>query len=54
MVDFQTPQGGTIGIADAPIAALRDALRGASCCPGDAGYDDARAIWNAMIDAARR
>ena len=33
MVDFQTPQGGTIGIADAPIAALRDALRGSLLLP---------------------
>jgi len=50
MVDFQTPQGGTIGIADAPIAALRDSLRGSLLRPEDAGYDVARSLWNAMID----
>ena len=50
MVDFQTPQGGTIGIADAPIAALRESLRGSLLLPEDAGYDAARSLWNAMID----
>ena len=29
---------------------LRAALRGPLLLPGDAGYDDARSIWNAMID----
>lgn len=29
---------------------LRARLRGALLLPGDPGYDDARSIWNAMID----
>ena len=29
---------------------LRAAIRGAVCLPGDPGYDQARTIWNAMID----
>src|SRR6202166_2906018 len=33
-----------------PIDDLRARLRGPLLVPGDAGYDDARAIWNAMID----
>ena len=32
------------------FSTLRRGLRGTLCLPGDAGYDDARAIWNAMID----
>lgn len=32
------------------LAALRASLRGALCLPGEAGYEQARTIWNAMID----
>ena len=32
------------------IAALRAGLRGGLLEPGDEGYDDARAVWNGMID----
>jgi len=32
------------------IDAFKATLRGALLCPGDSGYDDARRIWNAMID----
>ena len=32
------------------MEALRSALRGSMHTPGDAGYDEARTIWNAMID----
>ncbi|MDP9243621.1 MAG: FAD-dependent oxidoreductase, partial [Chloroflexota bacterium] len=32
------------------IAELRPRLRGPLLAPGDPGYDDARSIWNAMID----
>ena len=34
----------------APIDELRPRLRGPLLAAGDAGYDDARAVWNAMID----
>jgi hypothetical protein len=29
---------------------LRSVLHGELLEPGDAGYDDARVVWNAMID----
>ncbi|MGE5179649.1 MAG: FAD-binding oxidoreductase [Bacteroidota bacterium] len=32
------------------LEALRTGLRGTLCLPGEAGYDAARTIWNAMID----
>ncbi|VTU28726.1 6-hydroxy-D-nicotine oxidase [Variovorax sp. PBS-H4] len=50
MIDFQTAQGGTVGIADEPVAALRAALRGGLVMAGDDGYDVSRTLWNGMID----
>jgi hypothetical protein len=32
------------------IDAFKAALRGEVLCPGDAGYDEARLIWNGMFD----
>ena len=32
------------------LDALRGQLRGALCYPGDPGYEQARTLWNAMID----
>jgi hypothetical protein len=37
-------------IANTPIAPLRSALRGELVEAGDAGYDEARRVWNAAID----
>jgi hypothetical protein len=35
---------------DQAIAELRTALRGEVFIPGDSGYDDARRVWNGLID----
>jgi FAD/FMN-containing dehydrogenase len=50
----------SLGVADvteavrkldpAAVDALRPNLRGEAILPGQAGYDDARTVWNAMID----
>jgi len=37
-------------LASETIEAFKTSLRGALLCPGDNGYDDARRLWNAMID----
>ena len=37
-------------INGATVEDFRGSLHGESLLPGDAGYDDARRIWNAMID----
>jgi hypothetical protein len=38
------------GIADDALATLQSRFRGQLLRPSDAGYDDARQLWNAMID----
>lgn len=42
--------GGTVELDDESVAGLKSRLKGALLKKGDAGYDDARTIWNAMID----
>jgi len=37
-------------LSERAARALAGNLQGAAILPGDAGYDDARAIWNAMFD----
>jgi FAD/FMN-containing dehydrogenase len=49
-VQFSGLQGGTIAVPPDILAALRPQLRGSFCLPDEAGYDEARTIWNAMID----
>ena len=49
-VSMSTQDGGRTAIDAERLESLRSALRGRLCLPGDPGYDEARAIWNAMID----
>ena len=47
---LQALSGGTVTVSDSEIGALRGALRGGLLLPDEPGYDQARMIWNAMID----
>ena len=38
------------GVATELVRELRDALAGDVLAPGDPGYDDARRVWNGIID----
>jgi FAD/FMN-containing dehydrogenase len=47
---MKSRSGATAPLAPEAIDALRARLRGALCLPGEPGYEQARTIWNAMID----
>src|SRR6266702_3610769 len=49
-VQIRTLKGGTIALSNDILTALRSELHGSLCLPDEAGYDEARTIWNAMID----
>jgi FAD/FMN-containing dehydrogenase len=49
-VQFTGLKGGTIVLSTETLTALRPQLRGNLCLQDEAGYDEARTIWNAMID----
>jgi len=46
----KTIDGDTRTLSSGALEAFRSGLRGQLCLPGEAGYDEARTIWNAMID----
>ncbi|CAE6714431.1 6-hydroxy-D-nicotine oxidase [Paraburkholderia domus] len=39
-----------VSVSSSAVEELKTATRGQLLLPGDAGYDEARSIWNAMID----
>jgi FAD/FMN-containing dehydrogenase len=45
-----TSSGGETSIERAAVREFKDSLRGELLMPGNAGYDNARAVWNAMIN----
>ena len=49
-VTLKTVDGAPRTITSEAMDELRASLRGALCLPGEPGYDQARTIWNAMID----
>jgi FAD/FMN-containing dehydrogenase len=46
---LKTRSGNTAALAD-NLDSLRVSLRGSVCLPGEPGYEEARTLWNAMID----
>ena len=48
-VSFRDRQGEPVRVDPAAVRALREELAGGSLAPGEPGYDEARQIWNAMI-----
>src|SRR5512145_1664186 len=50
MMRATTTQGSDIELEQARFDELRMRLRGPLLLPGDAGYDESRSVWNAMID----
>ena len=49
-LQFRGLKGETIALSTDVLTALRPQLRGCLCLQDEAGYDEARTIWNAMID----
>ncbi len=47
---MKTLDGRTIDLEQDALAGLKTRLRGSVISPDDAGYDDSRTVWNAMID----
>jgi FAD/FMN-containing dehydrogenase len=46
---FTTPPS-SVALDEASVEQLRSSLRGPLLRPGDAGYEEARQVWNGMID----
>ena len=49
-VSISTISGGACSLSQEDIDSLQSALRGSVALQGDPGYDEARTLWNAMID----
>ena len=48
--ELRTRDGQATTVSDDAITALTDVLRGRLVQPSGADYDDARAVWNGMVD----
>jgi FAD binding domain/Berberine and berberine like len=46
----KTTQGREIGLKKETLDGLKTRIRGPLFLPGDAGYEESRTVWNAMID----
>ena len=49
-VTLKASDGATSTLSSEAIDGLRGQLRGVLCLPGEPGYEQARTVWNAMID----
>lgn len=49
-LEITATAGGKVDVAPEVLQAFRSTFRGPVLTPGDAGYDEVRRIWNAMID----
>src|SRR5262245_29643667 len=49
-LQIQTRSNGETTLQEETVRKLKESLRGELIRVGDSGYDDARSIWNAMID----
>ena len=49
-IEFAGLKGSRVSIEAAAVHALRQRIGGSVLYPGDGGYEEARTIWNAMID----
>ena len=47
---LKTTEGRDIDLPQEKLDAFRMRLRGPLMVPGDAGYEESRTVWNAMID----
>src|SRR5437879_2082910 len=45
-----TTEGADAILGEAAVQGFADSLRGSLLRPGDGGYDEARKVWNGMID----
>jgi FAD/FMN-containing dehydrogenase len=45
-----TTRGTDTVLDEATVQGFKTSVRGPLLCPGDAGYDEARTVWNGMID----
>jgi FAD/FMN-containing dehydrogenase len=49
-ISVQALAGGGVQLDQSDVNTLAASIRGTLVAPGDTGYDEARTIWNAMID----